>query len=124
LVSVDTDPSVQRVAQEFPGQDSRRQLVLEDGPEFPRHEPAGSFDLVFADAMPGKPEGLDECLRVFRQGGFDIIDDMLPQANWPDGHAEKVPMLPGQLAENEGLSIVPLAWASGVVVAVKRLLER
>ncbi len=120
LTTVDTDPSVQQVAQEFLGYDPRLQLVLEDGLEFLRREPAESFDLVFADAMPGKYNGLGDCLRVVRPGGFYIIDDMLPQANWPDGHAGKVPVLLHQLANQQALTIVPLAWASGVVLAVKR----
>lgn len=120
LTSVDTDQSVQQVAREFLGPDPRLQLVLEDGLAFIRQQRAGSFDLVFADAMPGKYEGLVECLRVVRSGGFYVIDDMLPQANWPDGHADKVPVLLRQLANQESLTIVPLAWASGVVIAVKR----
>jgi predicted O-methyltransferase YrrM len=123
LISVDTDPSFQQVAREYLGADPRLQLLLEDGLAFLRRQRAGSFDLVFADAMAGKYEGLDECLRVVRPGGFYVIDDMLPQANWPAGHAEKVPVLLRQLAGEKSLSIVPLAWASGVVVAVKRLRE-
>ena len=73
--------------------------------------------------MPGKYEGLEDCLRVVRSGGFYIIDDMLPQANWPHGHAGKVPVLLQQLANQKSFTIVPLAWASGVVVAVKRSRE-
>lgn len=123
LISVDTDPSVQQVARGFLGSDPRLQLVLEDGLAFLRQQEAGSYDLVFADAMAGKYEGLNECLRVVRPGGFYIIDDMLPQANWPVGHAEKVPALLRQLAGQKSLAIGPLAWASGVVVAVKRSRE-
>jgi hypothetical protein len=64
-----------------------------------------------------------KCLRVVRVGGFYVIDDMLPQANWPAGHAEKVVLLLEQLAGRKSLAIVPLAWASGIVVAVKRSRE-
>lgn len=120
LISVDTDPTVQQVAREVLGSNPHLQLVLEDGLAFLRRQQEGSFDLVFADAMVGKYEGLDECLRVVRPGGLYVIDDMLPQANWPVGHAEKVSVLLRQLASRESLAIVPLAWASGVVVAVKR----
>ena len=114
---------VQQVAQELLSQDPRLQLVLSDGLAFLRREPVESFDFVFADAMPGKYYGLEECLRVVRPGGFYIIDDMLPQANWPDGHPAKVADLLHQLANLEALAIVPLAWASGVVVCVKRSRE-
>ena len=120
LISVDTDPNVQQVAREFLGSDPRLELVLEDGLAFLRRQPPESFDLVFADAMVGKYEGLDDCLRVVRPGGFYIIDDMLPQTNWPVGHAENVTVLLRQLASKAALTMVPLAWASGVVVAAKR----
>jgi hypothetical protein len=51
LTTVDTDASVQQVARELLSQDPRLQLVLEDGLEFLRREPARSFDFVFADAI-------------------------------------------------------------------------
>jgi predicted O-methyltransferase YrrM len=120
LTSVDTDPQVQGVARDLLGGDDRLTLVLKDGLRFLEDEQPESYDFVFADAMPGKYEGLQECLKVVKKGGFYVIDDMLPQANWPEGHAEKVPVLINELANEGSLTIVPLAWASGIVVAVKR----
>lgn len=120
LTSVDTSAQVQEIAREFLGNDDRLTLVLEDGLRFLKHELSESYDFVFADAMPGKYHGLQECLRVVKPGGFYVIDDMLPQPNWPEGHADKVPLLIEELANEESLAIVPLGWASGIVVAVKR----
>lgn len=120
LVSVDNDGAVQQTARDFLGADSRLTLVTSGGSEFLRAQPPESFDLVFADAMPGKYDGLDSALAVVRAGGFYVIDDMLPQSNWPGGHAEKVPVLIERLAANPGFEILPLVWASGVVVAVRR----
>jgi hypothetical protein len=57
---------------------------------------------------------------VVKDGGFYVVDDMLPQSNWPDGHAVKVPSLMASLAEQPGFVIVPMAWASGLVVAVRK----
>lgn len=54
------------------------------------------------------------------EGEFYIIDELLLQANWPEGHAEKVPVLLQALASDPSLVIVLPAWASGLVVAVKR----
>jgi predicted O-methyltransferase YrrM len=119
LISVDTDQKVQAVAQERLGHDSRLTLVTEDGEVFLRRQPAQSFDLVFADAMPGKYQALDDALAVIRPGGFYVIDDMLPQPNWPEGHAERVPILMRRLASSSELRVVPLVWATGVVIAVK-----
>jgi len=107
------------VAREGLGHDSRLTLVTEDGEVFLRRQPAQSFDLVFADAMPGKYQALDDALAVIKPGGFYIIDDMLPQPNWPEGHAEKIPTLMRRLAGSGEFRLVPLVWATGVVIAVK-----
>lgn len=100
--------------------DSRLTLVIEDGLAFLKKQSAASFDFVFADAVPGKYEGLEEALRVIGPGSFDVMDDMLPQANWPEGHAEKIPVLLNALASREDFRLVSIAWASGLSVAVKR----
>ena len=119
LISVDTDAQVQGVARECLGADPRLRLVTEDGASFLRRQLPQSFDLVFADAMPGKYEALDDALAVVKPGGFYIIDDMLPQPNWPEGHAEKVPILLDRLATDHRFVVAPMTWASGVVVAVR-----
>ena len=69
LVSVDNDPAVQQVASDFLGADSRLTLVTSGGLEFLREQPAASFDFVFADAMPGKYDGLEDALAVVKVGG-------------------------------------------------------
>ena len=119
LISVDNDPAVQAVAGECLAGDARLTLVTGDGLEFLRRARAESFDFVFGDAMPGKYVGLDDALAVVKVGGFYVIDDMLPQPNWPEGHAAKVPVLIDRLAANPRFRILPLVWASGVVVAVR-----
>jgi predicted O-methyltransferase YrrM len=120
LITVDTDPQAQAVARKCLGSDPRLTFVTEDGASFLRRQPPASFDLVFADAMPGKYEALDEALAVVKPGGFYIIDDMLPQPNWPEGHAAKVPVLLDRLASDDRFVIAPMSWASGLVVAVRR----
>jgi predicted O-methyltransferase YrrM len=120
LISVDTDARVQRIAGDTLGHDKRLTLVTEDGAAFLRKQPPGSFDLVFADAMPGKYEALGEALAVVKPGGFYVVDDMLPQPNWPEGHAGKIPAFLQELATRPDFLIVPLVWASGVVVAARK----
>jgi predicted O-methyltransferase YrrM len=120
LVSVDTNLRFQSVARRVLGGDSRLTLVLEDGVDFVSRQPAASFDLVFADALRGKFEGLDETLAVIKPGGILLIDDLLPQPNWPEGHGEKVPPLIDRLTADEQFHIVRMAWASGIIIAVKK----
>ncbi len=120
LTSVDVDAEHQAVAREFLGNDSRLELVLEDGYRFLQRQPAENYDFVFADAIPGKFERFEECLRVVKPGGFYIIDDMLPLPKWPKAHVERVSLLMNHLTDDTRLAIAKLAWATGVVVAVKR----
>lgn len=119
LTSVETDERMQRVAREILGADSRLNLLLEDGAAFIRRQPEKSFDLIFADAMPGKFEVLDETLKLVKPGGFYVIDDLLPQPNWPEGHGGKVDILMYRLNADPRFSMVPIIWSTGVAVLVR-----
>jgi predicted O-methyltransferase YrrM len=120
LVSVDVDPGVQAVAHAFLGGDARLEIVTMDAAEFLRRQEAETFDLIFADAMLGKYELLDEALALLKPGGLYVIDDMLPQSSWPENHAPRVPRLIASLASRPGLRIVSLAWSSGLVVVARQ----
>lgn len=120
LVTVDTDAKVHAVAREAIGEDKRVTFVLEDGAAFLSRQSPQSFDLVFADAMPGKYEALEDALTLVKVGGFYVIDDLLPQPNWPEGHAEKVPALLDRLARDDRFHLLPMAWASGITILVRK----
>jgi predicted O-methyltransferase YrrM len=119
LISVDVDPGSQAVAREILGGDPRLEIITADASQFLRQQAPATFDLIFADAMPGKYESLDVALVLLRPGGLYVIDDMLPQENWPEGHAEKVPRLIADLAARAELRIVSLAWSSGLVIVAR-----
>ena len=78
------------------------------------------FDFIFADTWSGKYRLLDEALSMVKPGGFYVIDDMLPQANWPAGHAQKVESLLKKMNSLTEWHTTTLNWASGVVIAVRR----
>ena len=119
LISVDIRPEFQAVAKQVHGHDSRLTLVIEDGIHFLHNQQPRSFDLVFADAMPGKYESLDEALSLVKPGGFYVIDDMLPQANWPEGHDAKAAALIDRLSREPAFQIAPLSWSSGIILLVR-----
>ena len=77
------------------------------------------FDLIFADAMLGKYQLLDETLALLRPGGVYVIDDMLPQDNWHEGHAPKVPQLLADIADRTGFRMVSMAWSSGLALVAR-----
>ena len=120
LTSVDVDPNVQAVAREFLGCDDRLQIITADAGKFLRRQAPETFDLIFADAMLGKYDLLDETLALLRPGGLYVIDDMLPQDSWPEDHAPRVPRLIANLASRADFRIVSLAWSSGLVVVARQ----
>jgi predicted O-methyltransferase YrrM len=120
LETVDTDANVVAVARRHLGADRRVAFHVMDGAEFLATTGRGSFDLIYADAWPGKFSHLDQALALLAPGGIYVIDDLLPQPNWPDGHAPKVPALIDDLERRGGFATVRLAWASGLMLVVRR----
>ena len=121
LDTVETSAEVVAIAQRYLGADPRVTFHVIDGAECLRQS-SRSFDLIYADAWPGKFSHLDEALSLLRPGGMYIIDDLLPQANWPEGHAPKVPALIDSIEQRHGFLTVKLAWASGLMLVVRTAL--
>jgi predicted O-methyltransferase YrrM len=120
LETVDTDPIVVAVAQRHLGGDARVTFHIKDGAEFLEQAQPGTFDLVYADAWPGKFSHLDLALSLLRPGGIYVIDDLLPQPNWPEGHAPKIPALLDLIESRSEFVTARLAWASGLMLVVRR----
>jgi predicted O-methyltransferase YrrM len=118
LDSVDNDPQAMAVARRYLGGDPRAKLHLADGAEFLKQQPS-HFDFIFADAWPGKFTHLDLVLSKLRPGGIYLIDDLLPQPNWPDDHAAKASALIADLESRTGFLATKLAWASGLMILVR-----
>ena len=119
LLSLDIDARLSAVAERHLGQDRRLTLIVDDALAWLGRFDGQPFDLIFADALPGKYEGFDLAWRALAPGGFYVIDDMLPQANWPEGHAAKVERLLGDLDERADSALVRMNWSSGIVLAVR-----
>ena len=119
LVSVETDEAVLEVAKNCLGDDFRATFVHADGGEWLQRAEPDQFDLIFADSWPGKYTHLDEALRSLKRGGLYVVDDMLPQPNWPDGHAQRADELISILENRQDLTITKLNWSTGVIIGAK-----
>ncbi len=117
LSSVDIDSTVQQIAQKHLGEDPRVTFHTSDALELLQVMDAQSVDLLFADAWPGKFEGLDLALSKLRVGGVYVIDDLLPQSNWPQNHQPNVDRLIERLTSNPLLQTLQLNWSSGLLLA-------
>ncbi|MDN3655213.1 class I SAM-dependent methyltransferase [Ferruginibacter paludis] len=120
LVSVDNDPAFLQIAEQFLRGDQRLQLVTSDGGEWVTTNSGQKFDYIFADTWHGKYLMLEEVLNMLSPGALYIIDDMLPQPNWPEGHAEKATLLIKQLDDRKDLTLTKQVWATGIIIAVKK----
>jgi predicted O-methyltransferase YrrM len=108
LVSIENDLRFAEVARRHLSGDPRATFLVEDAAGWLAAQPASSFDLVFADAWPGKYSHLNDALRLLKPGGLYIVDDMLPQVNWPEGHGRNVDRLVTELGRRTDLALTKL----------------
>lgn len=121
LTTVDDDEKVIAVAKKYLFWDKRITIVCGKGESVIEEMEVNSIDMIFADTWPGKYHYLDETLALLKVGGIYIIDDMLPQDNWPDGHDDKVENLINLLHARDDLNVVEMNWASGVIICTKKI---
>jgi predicted O-methyltransferase YrrM/precorrin-2 methylase len=99
--------------------DARLELVTTDATDFLATLGSRRFDLIFADAPPGKFTDLDRALDALAPGGLYIADDMDPDQHDP----ERAPLLARLLATlraREDLVLTELRWGTGLLVATRR----
>ena len=120
LISIDNDETLLNIAKENLGIDKRLKLICTDGGEWIKKNEGQKFSFIFADTWPGKYSLLDEVLEMVEKGGIYIIDDMLPQQNWPTGHAEKATQLIADLDNRNDIILTKMGWATGIVIITKR----
>jgi predicted O-methyltransferase YrrM len=120
LISFDNDEKFLNIAHKFLDGDKRLKLVLSDGEDWVKSNLGHKFDYIFADTWHGKYLLLDEVLEMLNKGGLYIVDDMLPQPNWPDGHQEKAVNFVKYLESRNDLALTKQNWATGIIIAVKK----
>ncbi|MDF4203332.1 class I SAM-dependent methyltransferase [Maribacter sp. SA7] len=120
LISVDNDPELISIATSYFGDDNRVEVVCKDGADWIKEFSGAKFDLIFADAWPGKYSEIDEVLDLINVGGFYIIDDMTKQPNWPAGHEDNVIELTAYLEQRKDLQLTKMNWSTGLIMAVKK----
>lgn len=120
LTSIDNDEKFLGIAQSCLGGDKRLKLICANGGDWVEANKDARYDYIFADTWHGKYLMLEEVLAMLTKGGLYIIDDMLPQPNWPEGHAEKASRLVEVLESRSDLFLTKQDWATGIVVAVRK----
>ncbi len=119
LLSIDHNPEFSSVAQRFLGTDPRLTLQVADGGEWIKSLVGQTFDFIFADSWPGKFNTFDETLRLVALGGLYMVDDMLPQPQWPDTHQPLVDELLLKLDALRNFSVCKMNWSTGLVICTR-----
>lgn len=120
LTTIDNDPKLIEIAKNYFAHDKRVNIINVDATKWIKNYKGENFDLVFADAWPGKYSEINEILDLIKVGGMYIIDDMLPQPNWPQGHQENVEKLIDYLENRNDFNLTKMNWSTGIIIATKK----
>ena len=120
LITVDNDPKLVAIAKDFFGTDKRVNIICEDGTKWINEYQGERFDLIFADAWPGKYSEIDKILELVEIGGFYVIDDMTVQPNWPEGHDKNVERLVEYLEKRTDFSLTKMNWSTGIIMMTRK----
>ncbi len=118
LTTVENNTLLQNIAKDAL-KDERIRFKLADGYDWIKNYARVLFDLIFADAMPGKYDLFEETIAMVAIGGFYIIDDMLPQPDWPEGHSKRVEKFINMLEQRTDLVLTKMAWSTGIIILTK-----
>lgn len=119
LISIDNLAEYQNVAKKY-FQKSNVSFVCDDAEKWILNYNGEKFDLIFADAWPGKYAVLEETLQLLKPGGIYLIDDMLPQKNWPKNHDKNVEILIQDLEKRNNIQLTKMCWSTGLILITKK----
>jgi predicted O-methyltransferase YrrM len=120
LISIDSDQKMQSVAKTAFKTDNRLSLICIDGLKFLQNCDQ-KFDLIFADAWPGKYEYVEETIKLLKPGGIFIVDDMLPQDDWPEEHYKDAHNCLEGLKNLSNVNSFCMEWGSGILMFTNKV---
>ncbi len=120
LISIDNDQELVAIANTYFGSDDRVNIICQDGSKWIHQNMNERFDLIFADAWPGKFSEIEKVLSMLKVGGFYVIDDMNTQSNWPQGHETHVNKLVEYLEQRKDFVLTKMNWSTGLIIATKK----
>lgn len=119
IISIDNNNEFQSIARETFQDDSRIEFLCLDANDWLNNYAQLKFDIIFADAWPGKFENLNEALHLIVIGGFFLIDDLMPQLNWPNEHQQNVDRLFQYLIHRKDFVYTTFNWSTGLMLFTK-----
>ncbi len=120
LTSIDNDNELIQLVKPFFEQDTRINIICNDASIWLKKYNGSKFDLIFADAWPGKYSELDLTLGLLNKGGLYIVDDLLPQSNWPEGHHNNVNQFIAKLQDRADIFLTKISWSTGIIIVTKK----
>ena len=119
LKTIDKEKELVSIAKKCLGSNVRVDFIVGAGEDLILETENASIDFIFADTWPGKYNHLEEALALLKTGGIYLIDDMLPQENWPEDHSIKANELISFLDSRNDFQLTKMRWSTGVIICTK-----
>jgi predicted O-methyltransferase YrrM len=120
VISLDNDAVLVAIVQECFKTNKNVHIHCVDGGEWINSYKGPKFDVIFADTWPSKYSHLEATLHLVKDGGFYVVDDMMEQPNWPQGHDQKAGDLRAYFLAHKDFYVTEIAWSTGMMLGAKR----
>src|SRR5690606_4822485 len=120
VLSIDNDPELVDIAKSHFQNDNRVNIECCDGKDWLESYDGEKFDLVFADAYPGKIFDKEKVHDLIKVGGLYVIDDLTIKPGWSVEHQQKIQELIADMERLENFQITKLNWSTGLIIAAKK----
>ena len=120
VLSIDNDPKLVDIAKSHFQNDNRVNIECCDGKDWLESYDGEKFDLVFADAYPGKIFDKEKVHDLIKVGGLYVIDDLTIKPGWSVEHQQKIQELIADMERLENFQITKLNWSTGLIIAAKK----
>ncbi len=95
--------------------DDRIAFVSEDACKWVIEYKGPVFDYIFAEAMPGNYDVLEETVALLKAGGIYIIYEVPSQPNCPERCPSKTDYFIKEVQSNKSMVLAKLNWYTGII---------
>ena len=119
LLTVENNAALVEIARQQLS-DPRIEFILADGYDWLKNYKGEKFDLIFADAMPGKYDLFEETIALLKPADFILLTTCCHSRTGLQDMQKRLMILLHMLESRKDLVLTKMNWSTGIIIAVKK----